>query len=356
MPSISSQAIRKIREYEVTNLGKLAWASAFLGLCNARQELLKVVLAATYARLDEMSSPGAHAILWAAWRHPSLPSLWSIFSSWLDMGVQVDQANALDLLLMESEWQRDILETLLLIMLRQANPSESICSIVTKWAQGRQTSPTLGRTEMHRPVHVKMTLATMTHRGLNQRAWQQHGSESHWQKLGLLVDHVDCQMSDYNCSPLSLLQVVEQFASGPGNWLKVAGGQKAKVLESTLMQRRWTPGETAVEFGCFVGYSAIRFASSQAISTIISIEVNPIQACIARHFVDLAGVSLSVEVWIGQVRDVMPRLVEEFSVQSCGFLFFDHKGQIFHEDLALAERLVLLARGAYLFLNSVDYY
>merc|ERR1712032_987956 len=63
--------------------------------------------------------------------------------------------------------------------------------------------------------------------------------------------------------------------------------------------------------------------------------------------------SLMAEVWIGQVRDVAPRVVEEFATHSVGLLFLDHKGQIFHTDLAQLEALHLLAPGAHAVADNV---
>lgn len=63
------------------------------------------------------------------------------------------------------------------------------------------------------------------------------------------------------------------------------------------------------------------------------------QACVARHFLDLAGLSRRAEVWTGQFRDLLARLGEEFGPRSVGFIFLDYKGTAFHADLAELERL-----------------
>jgi len=78
---------------------------------------------------------------------------------------------------------------------------------------------------------------------------------------------------------------------------------------------------------------------------VVSVEVDPVQGCIARHFVDLAGVSNSAEIWIGQFRDLLGRPVEEFGVRTMGLVFLDYKGTIFHIDLATLERYAALAPG-----------
>merc|ERR1712139_590823 len=103
----------------------------------------------------------------------------------------------------------------------------------------------------------------------------------------------------------------------------------------------------SVELGTFVGYTAVRLArascmQSQGSRAVVTVEVDPVQACIARHIIDLGRLSCTAEVWIGQSRDVLPRLLEEFSLRGVGLLFLDHKGQVFHADLAYAECLDLL--------------
>mmetsp|Transcript_68174 Transcript_68174/g.220292 ORF Transcript_68174/g.220292 Transcript_68174/m.220292 type:complete len:279 (-) Transcript_68174:228-1064(-) len=151
---------------------------------------------------------------------------------------------------------------------------------------------------------------------------------------------------------LQLLGLLETFAQSREHWLKVAGGAKAEVLESAMAAHAWETFEVALECGTFVGYSALRMAvqlwrcdASRAKAGVVTIEVDPVHACIARHFIDLAGIAQAVEVSIGQVRDVVPRLVEDFGVRSLGLIFMDYKGSIFHADLELLEQLGAVARG-----------
>jgi len=72
---------------------------------------------------------------------------------------------------------------------------------------------------------------------------------------------------------------------------------------------------------------------------VVSIELDSCHACVARHCIDLAGLSGSVEVWIGQVRDLLPRLLEEFGCLALCYVFMDQKGTAFHDDLRQLELL-----------------
>jgi len=200
------------------------------------------------------------------------------------------------------------------------------------------------------------------HQGLGVTNWLQFGSNVHWIKMSQLVDHVENTLHQGGTCE-DLLAIVENFACGPGRWLKIAGGKKAEILEFALNARHWGPAEIAVECGTFIGYSAIRFARSvhqvqcgQNVAcphVVVSVEVNPIQACIARHMIDLAKFSQTAEVWVGQVRDIAPRLLEEFAIYGTGFIFLDYKGQIFHVDLMQMEHLQLFAHNAHSVADNV---
>jgi len=161
------------------------------------------------------------------------------------------------------------------------------------------------------------------------------------------------QQHDASISPAvavdQVLRLLDSFAQRREHWLKVAGGAKAEVLETAFESHPWQPHEVTLECGTFLGYSAMRLASlahkrfSGVLGArIMTVEVDPVHACIARHFIDLAGCSRIAEVSIGQVKDVLPRFVENFGFHALGLVFMDHKGTIFHTDLESLELLNLL--------------
>merc|ERR1711920_147798 len=121
-----------------------------------------------------------------------------------------------------------------------------------------------------------------------------------------------------------------------------------------------------VEFGAFVGYTACRMGREvelayqrgyqdgsilfedsrlQGSNRITTMEIDPIHACIARHFIDIARLSHIVEVWIGQVKDLIPRLAEEYGFRSVNMVFMDQRGTTFHNDLSQLEELNLMFPG-----------
>mmetsp|Transcript_6158 Transcript_6158/g.13974 ORF Transcript_6158/g.13974 Transcript_6158/m.13974 type:complete len:404 (-) Transcript_6158:44-1255(-) len=291
--------------------------------------------------------------------------------------------------MMDIEWRKNDLEAFCLSILERGGSCQSLRGAISKWFRGAGSKPHDGASlpesalskepqEPQRPVAERsLGGAQAMHRGLQPgMGWLQSGSEVHWQKLGQLLDQVEAALpSDGNCSPEGFLFAVEAFALGPGRWLKIAGGAKASVLEKALISRCWNPAEVAFECGTFVGYSTVRLAkrfsdvahwrnatpqdggggvhSAAGHHAIVTVEVSPVQACVARHFIDLTGLTVAAEVWVGQVRDVTPRLLEEFGERGIGLLFLDHKGQVFHRDLEQCERLGLLGRGAHVVADNV---
>ncbi|CAE7664500.1 COMT [Symbiodinium sp. CCMP2456] len=99
--------------------------------------------------------------------------------------------------------------------------------------------------------------------------------------------------------------------------------------------------KVVTELGAFVGYSAVRFSSElrrcpgQSSLRLTSLEVNPLHVSVARFLLDIAGLSQVAEVRPGQVKDVVPQLVEELGFHSTGVCFMDHRGTIFHQDFNL---------------------
>lgn len=150
--------------------------------------------------------------------------------------------------------------------------------------------------------------------------------------------------------PLSILRTVEEFATGKGQWLKVAGGKKSELIEYNLRHRLPREHEFVLEFGTFIGYSAIRMSRiarpcigrSQGIPKVVSLELDPIHALIARQLLELSHLHKVAEVWIGQARDTISRLLEEWGERCLKFAFMDHRGTKFHEDLQQCESLEAL--------------
>merc|ERR1719160_1847461 len=191
-----------------------------------------------------------------------------------------------------------------------------------------------------------------------------------YRKLGMLVEHLETRISEmdamggrHRVSADWVLKEIDKFSQGLGKWLKVAGDDKSEILKHTLHCKQMTEFKTMVEFGAFVGYTAIRLGRQveiaygkgyadgsvlfedsrlQGAPRITTMEIDPIHACICRHTIDIARLSHITEVWIGQVKDLIPRLGEEYGEMSINMVFMDQRGTTFHEDLSQMEELRLM--------------
>lgn len=164
-----------------------------------------------------------------------------------------------------------------------------------------------------------------------------------------------------------LLATIQVFVDqggfgGSKSYLKISGG-RADKLDEAAQSRLLRAGEVGIEFGTFIGTTAIRLADQCAraaetlnrsrVVQIVTFEVEPVHTAVARWLVDLAGMSWAVEVWPGLGGDSALRAADEFGRYACGLVFLDHRGTKFHTDLAGLEQLQLLAPRALVIADSV---
>mmetsp|Transcript_35816 Transcript_35816/g.80881 ORF Transcript_35816/g.80881 Transcript_35816/m.80881 type:complete len:260 (+) Transcript_35816:2-781(+) len=71
-------------------------------------------------------------------------------------------------------------------------------------------------------------------------------------------------------------------------------------------------------------------------------EMDPVNATIARNHIDLAGLSDAVTVQLGHSDDAVQVLLEEYGPGSFDMVFMDQRGTAFHEDLRHLECIGLL--------------
>lgn len=194
-----------------------------------------------------------------------------------------------------------------------------------------------------------------------------------YRKLGMLVEHLETRISEmeahgggHRITADWVLKEIDRFSQGLGKWLKVAGDDKAEILRHSINSRPLTEFKTMVEFGAFVGYTATRMGRTvevmyergvqngtvlhedsrlQGCNRVTTMEIDPIHACIARHVIDIAKLSHIVECWIGQVKDLIPRVGEEHGCMNLNMVFMDQRGTTFHDDLSQLEELRLMHPG-----------
>ncbi|CAJ1461024.1 unnamed protein product [Effrenium voratum] len=155
----------------------------------------------------------------------------------------------------------------------------------------------------------------------------------------------------------AVLNEVRHFARK--EWLKLAAGAKASVLRAVLR-----PGDAVLELGCFVGFSALlaaqRLRQLGGGGKVVSCELNPVSAMVARALIAWAGADDEVEVRVGLASD----WIASGQLGRPDVVILDHRGSRYHEDLNALEphlgkgaRVLadnVLSPGAPLFLSFVD--
>ncbi|CAK9026492.1 unnamed protein product [Durusdinium trenchii] len=142
-----------------------------------------------------------------------------------------------------------------------------------------------------------------------------------------------------------VLAAIETYASGR-KWLKVAGGRKASLLQGSLL-----PGDRIVEFGTYMGYSALLMA--QQLRTlggggrIQSCDVNALTWPFANELVHWANVQGEVQLRVGSAWDWLA----SGQLGQMDVLLLDHRGTVYQEDLRSAEPA--LHRGARVLADNV---
>jgi len=118
----------------------------------------------------------------------------------------------------------------------------------------------------------------------------------------------------------------------------VAADDKAQVVHAAMRRRFAWKSDACVEFGTFVGYTAVRLARwlhepGPVPGRALSLEVDPIHALLTRHTLSLVQLTLFSDIWIGQAIDLIPRISEDLGGPSLALAFMDHRGTKFHIDL-----------------------
>eukprot|EP00746_Dinoflagellata_sp_MGD_P155922 gnl/MRDRNA2_/MRDRNA2_85622_c0_seq1.p1 gnl/MRDRNA2_/MRDRNA2_85622_c0~~gnl/MRDRNA2_/MRDRNA2_85622_c0_seq1.p1 ORF type:complete len:377 (+),score=58.81 gnl/MRDRNA2_/MRDRNA2_85622_c0_seq1:16-1146(+) len=305
-------------------MSNTAWAYAKLAY--RKDALMKTGLQESFRRVKGFvsetvgeESQEAYALIWALWRTYCQQDLGNAMLRCMLSGVFSD-ALVQGILLMDYEWRALAgAERSLEVALGSGLPQSALRTL---WLRGQD----------HR-FPAGAAFETMYHM---------------YRKLSRLLDYM-ADKAPHLSTTSEVLWHIESFGH-VGQWLKVAGGVKALVTERALMERAPGLHETCAEFGAFVGYSGIRYARCVLCQSgtlrplcIVSFEVDPVHASVARHLIDRAGVSAAAEVALGQLQDTVGCVAEFAGGHAEAFVFMDQRGTTFHEDLFQLERLHFLA-------------
>ena len=131
--------------------------------------------------------------------------------------------------------------------------------------------------------------------------------------------------------PDEVLNSIEAVA--PRQGLPIIGPKRGSFLDEVIVEHK---PSTILEVGTLVGYSAIRMGRHlKDGQKITCVEVSENMARIARSNVAKAGMSDRIEILVGDARDVLPRLKEEFDM-----VFFDAVKEDYLHYLKSVEKLL----------------
>ena len=106
--------------------------------------------------------------------------------------------------------------------------------------------------------------------------------------------------------------------------------------------------------GTFIGYSSLRIVAQLPKDAVfITIEADIQSASIARSIHEYAGVADRIKVVNGYTDNVIPRLREDFNVESFDLIFIDHYDEVYLRDLKILEGLDLIKSGTMIVADNV---
>eukprot|EP00434_Breviolum_minutum_P016627 symbB.v1.2.014659.t1/scaffold1077.1/size139779/6 len=131
-----------------------------------------------------------------------------------------------------------------------------------------------------------------------------------------------------------------------GGWAKFAAGSKADVLLSSAMGATSPP--LVLDVGAYCGGSALRLAGCLPGAQVIAIELDTVNAAIARVLLAFAGLEDRVKLFTGHTRQLLPRFDQSFSA-----IFLDLWGSQYAEVLSLLQRHRLVKQHGLLCADNV---
>lgn len=144
------------------------------------------------------------------------------------------------------------------------------------------------------------------------------------------------------------IEAIDRFAYRKAFLINV-GDEKGAILEDAIAR---TGPRLILELGTYCGYSALRcIRAAPGSARLVSIELNPANAAIARTILAHAGVASRAEVIVGTLGDGGTtvgalRTRCGFDVGAVDFVFLDHAKDAYLSDLEIVLRERWLREGA----------
>ena len=173
-------------------------------------------------------------------------------------------------------------------------------------------------------VVLKVRLHSVKHRLIDAVLWfgEVTGVRDRKEKRALNFVLINAKKGD----PDSVLSALDRFATSEA-FLMNLGPDKLKMLDEVFVQHN---PEKAIELGGYCGYSAVAIGMRLPKGgSLISVEINPRMAEIARQIIAHAGLADAVSVRVGTASDVLGAAAD--------FLLLDHAKDAYLKDLQLLE-------------------
>ena len=136
----------------------------------------------------------------------------------------------------------------------------------------------------------------------------------------------------------SVLQAIDDYSETMGGLIHLA--QEKGVLFDEVLQQ--SAAKRVLELGTNYGYSAIRMAHNLDPSAeILTLEIDPDTAAIARRIIEFAGLEQSIRVICGKARQI----IEQEFREPFDLVFIDHYAANYLGDLQLLEKQGLIRTG-----------
>jgi len=334
LDSIAAASLSRIHHYSPQHLTNTAWAFAELFVWHA--PLMPALASAALRRIRELRFGDGHTLLWSLERGFSRFEIWATFEQLVDGKLATD---VLDFGVLLTTYEA----------VRCARHEARLWHLI-----GADTPVRRDMQEIIAGVTGgERRLGAWVGKDSNDLVGAQvarHGGHAQ-HKLAMLVQHLEAVVSRGPQVASTVLEEVVEFSLKKFNyWMKVAADVKATLINNVLDHAQPALHRVRVELGAYVGYSGLRLAGAiraypvePLAWRVFSLEVEPLHVCVARHLLNLGERAGLAEVRTGQVRDLIPRIVDELGQLSVGLAFMDHRGTRFHDEVCLFERQVMLS-------------
>lgn len=343
---IAPVATGKCDKFLPQHLTNTAWAFAEVSYWDG--PLMTGLASAALQKVKAMRFGDGHTMLWSLEHGWDPTELWRFFERWLSGHPATDVLD-FGVMLPSCEARRDTLQEravwgYLCLLAPLRRDMQEIVAGVT----GHERNPA---------AYIDRERVSSDLPGAQVA---RHGGHAQ-HKLAMLVQHVEAVVSRGPNVANDVLNAIVDFSMKKFNyWLKVAADVKATLINYAVDHAGDARHRVRMELGAYVGYSSLRLAGAAKSCPVVlegwrvkSLEVDPLHVCVARHMLNLGERAGLAEVATGQVKDLLPKMIEEFGHFSIGLIFMDHRGTRFHEELSLLERERLLASQADIICDNV---